>query len=143
MQLPDSSIIIETLDTALALSVPVLARFLLHGRECLVVPAGDDAPESSSAEILGVFTLSGQCYSIRLMPPADQPAADLIEKLTPREFQIARLIAGGDGNKTIARRLRISAYTVAAHVGRIFAKLGIHKRTELTACIVRHLVNGG
>jgi len=37
--------------------------------------------------------------------------------------------------KAIARRLRISFYTVRVHLSRIYCKLGLHKQTELTACV--------
>ena len=47
--------------------------------------------------------------------------------------------ACGGCNKSIARRLGISSHTVGAHIGRILAKLAVHKRTELAACVARHL----
>ncbi|MCZ7659417.1 MAG: helix-turn-helix transcriptional regulator [Xanthobacteraceae bacterium] len=43
------------------------------------------------------------------------------------------MLAGGHETKSIARRLRISFHTVRVHLGRIYAKLGLHKQTELAA----------
>ena len=56
--------------------------------------------------------------------------------LSPREREIARLVAAGHGNKTIARILDISAWTVAAHLRRVFAKLEVASRAEMVARVV-------
>ncbi|HEX8468621.1 MAG TPA: LuxR C-terminal-related transcriptional regulator, partial [Allosphingosinicella sp.] len=61
------------------------------------------------------------------------PEPDPLELLTSRELEIALLIAAGQEAKAIARRLRISFHTVRVHTGRIYAKLGLHKQTELAA----------
>jgi two-component system, NarL family, response regulator YdfI len=50
--------------------------------------------------------------------------------LTPRELEILRLIADGEGNKSIAHLLEISEHTVKFHVSSIFAKLHVSSRTE-------------
>ncbi|HSJ13936.1 MAG TPA: AAA family ATPase [Longimicrobiales bacterium] len=50
--------------------------------------------------------------------------------LTPREFEILRLISTGQTNKAIAKQLDISRHTVAVHVSRILAKTGARNRTE-------------
>ncbi|HMG47058.1 MAG TPA: helix-turn-helix transcriptional regulator [Allosphingosinicella sp.] len=53
--------------------------------------------------------------------------------LSPREQEIARLVAIGYPNKTIAGILDISPWTVATHVRRIFAKLNVHGRPAMIA----------
>lgn len=53
--------------------------------------------------------------------------------LSPREQEIARLVAIGYPNKTIAGILDISPWTVATHVRRIFNKLGVHGRAAMIA----------
>ncbi len=53
--------------------------------------------------------------------------------LSPRELQIARLVAAGDTNRAIARTLDISLWTVSTHMRRIFAKLGVGSRAEMVA----------
>src|SRR5713101_3344558 len=45
--------------------------------------------------------------------------------LSPREKEIARMVANGYPNKTIAAVLEISAWTVCTHLRRIFSKLGV------------------
>jgi DNA-binding CsgD family transcriptional regulator/tetratricopeptide (TPR) repeat protein len=59
-------------------------------------------------------------------------------QLTAREFQICALVAEGATNPEIAAKLFLSRKTVEAHLGRIFAKLGVRSRTELTRLIVQN-----
>lgn len=54
-----------------------------------------------------------------------------VEPLTPRETQIARLVADGLVNKEIATKLSISEWTVSTHMRRIFAKLGVETRAAM------------
>jgi DNA-binding CsgD family transcriptional regulator len=53
--------------------------------------------------------------------------------LSPRELQIARMVAGGATNHAIARSLDISPWTVSTHLRRIFAKLSVCTRAEMVA----------
>ena len=57
--------------------------------------------------------------------------------LTPREIEVLHMLAGGLGNKAIARRLGISAHTVKYHVGSIMTKLGASSRTEAVTIGIR------
>jgi DNA-binding NarL/FixJ family response regulator len=53
--------------------------------------------------------------------------------LSPREQQIARLVAGGATNRMIASTLEISLWTVSTHIRRVFAKLDVRSRAEMVA----------
>jgi DNA-binding CsgD family transcriptional regulator len=53
--------------------------------------------------------------------------------LSPREFEIARMVAKGYPNKTIASVLDISSWTVASHLRRVFSKLGVSSRAAMVA----------
>jgi DNA-binding CsgD family transcriptional regulator len=55
--------------------------------------------------------------------------------LTVREYQVARLIAGGMTNGEIAQDLSISPRTVSAHVEHILAKLDAARRTEIASWV--------
>ena len=55
----------------------------------------------------------------------------LQDKLSAREFEVAKLIAEGDSNKVIARKLNIAERTVKAHVSTIFTKLDVKDRLKL------------
>jgi DNA-binding CsgD family transcriptional regulator len=53
--------------------------------------------------------------------------------LTPRERQVAALVADGRSNKAIAEELVISPATAARHVANILTKLGFSSRTQIAA----------
>jgi DNA-binding CsgD family transcriptional regulator len=53
--------------------------------------------------------------------------------LSPRELEIARMIARGYPNKTIAAALEISSWTVCTHLRRSFSKLGVTSRAAMIA----------
>jgi len=55
--------------------------------------------------------------------------------LTPREIEVARLIAAGLTNPTIAERLCISRETVKTHVSNILSKLGLENRRAIRDAI--------
>ncbi len=55
--------------------------------------------------------------------------------LTPREREVALLIADGLTNTDLARRLYISPKTAAVHVSSILRKLGVASRTEVGSVI--------
>ena len=57
--------------------------------------------------------------------------------LSPRESEIARMIAKGYPNKTIASVLEISVWTVSTHLRRIFAKLGVTSRTAMVTTMFK------
>jgi DNA-binding CsgD family transcriptional regulator len=53
-----------------------------------------------------------------------------LETLSDREREIFDLLAQGQSNKSIAGLLYLSVRTVEGHLARIYAKLGVHSRTE-------------
>ena len=57
--------------------------------------------------------------------------------LSPREWQIAELIAGGIPNRTVAERLTVSEKTVEKHLTAIYGKLGFRNRSQLAAFMIR------
>jgi DNA-binding CsgD family transcriptional regulator len=59
------------------------------------------------------------------------------DPLTPREREIADLVAQALTNRAIADRLVLSERTVESHVRRILAKTGLTTRTELTRWYLR------
>jgi DNA-binding NarL/FixJ family response regulator len=58
--------------------------------------------------------------------------AGTIDALTPQELRVARLIAAGASNKNVAAQLFLSRRTVECHLSKIFVKLGVNSRLELT-----------
>ena len=51
--------------------------------------------------------------------------------LSPRELEVARLVAGGASNPEIAEALFVARKTVERHISNILAKTGARNRTEL------------
>ena len=58
--------------------------------------------------------------------------------LSRREVEVLRLLAAGDSNGEIARRLGLSPHTVERHLANIYRKLDARGRAEATAFAVRH-----
>lgn len=54
-------------------------------------------------------------------------------QLTPAEAAVARLARAGKTNREIAAQLYLSVNTVETHLRHVYAKLGIHRRAELTS----------
>jgi DNA-binding CsgD family transcriptional regulator len=96
------------------------ARGLALGPEAAVALALSlEALEAPAVELNAV-----EAYEVATAPPSS---------LTPRERQIAAMLASGRSNKAIAAELSISPTTVARHVANILAKLGFTSRTQIAA----------
>ena len=76
-------------------------------------------------------------YSSPAARPHEQPAPADPSPLTPREREVAALVAEGCSNGEIARRLYISTKTASVHVSNILAKLDMTSRTEVATWAVR------
>jgi DNA-binding CsgD family transcriptional regulator len=57
------------------------------------------------------------------------------DQLTAQELQIAQLAAEGLSNREIGQRLYLSHRTISTHLYRVFPKLGITSRAELSAAL--------
>jgi ATP/maltotriose-dependent transcriptional regulator MalT len=71
-----------------------------------------------------------------------RPAAEG-DELTPAEARVAELVASGLSNKEVAAALVVSPKTVEAHLGRIYRKLEIRRRSELSALMAKGERAGG
>jgi DNA-binding NarL/FixJ family response regulator len=60
---------------------------------------------------------------------------ETLDELTPQEQQVARLAAGGQTNPQIAAQLFLSPRTVEWHLSKVFGKLGISSRKELSVAL--------
>jgi DNA-binding CsgD family transcriptional regulator len=58
-----------------------------------------------------------------------------LEALTASERRVAEMASGGLSNREIAQALFVTAKTVENHLGRAYAKLGIHSREELPGAL--------
>jgi DNA-binding CsgD family transcriptional regulator/pimeloyl-ACP methyl ester carboxylesterase len=58
--------------------------------------------------------------------------------LSPRELEVLRLVAAGESNAQIARRLGLSTHTVERHVANLYRKIGARGRADATAYALRN-----
>ncbi|WP_203711330.1 helix-turn-helix transcriptional regulator [Asanoa siamensis] len=72
-----------------------------------------------------------------LLPDDGERAVSGAAALTPREREVALLIADGLTNAELARRLYISPKTAAVHVSNILHKLGVSSRTQVAEVVGR------
>ena len=69
---------------------------------------------------------------------ADVNTARSPTALSPREREVAKLVARGLSNRQTADELSISPATVERHVANILGKLGFHSRAQIAAWAVAH-----
>lgn len=86
-------------------------------------------------------SMGGVTIDYRAVPDLGYPMVVLhpesgdLPDLTPREIEVARLIADGLSNKEIAQRLGITLLTTKDHVHRILEKTGLPNRAAVAAAI--------
>jgi predicted ATPase/DNA-binding CsgD family transcriptional regulator len=132
-----SSALLEAIGVPLApVDQAALARDLDATRERLGAAAWERAWAEGlalSAEEAIALALTGND------PPADAAAGDAgVDRLSPREREVSRLIAHGLTNRQIARELAISEKTVASHVDHIMTKLDLRSRTRIAVWATQH-----
>jgi two-component system, NarL family, nitrate/nitrite response regulator NarL len=76
------------------------------------------------------LTVEGVDFSQRV-EERQRVEAELADRLTPREVEIARLVALRLDNQEIAARLNITVGTVKIHLHHVFDKLNVKGRREL------------
>jgi two-component system, NarL family, nitrate/nitrite response regulator NarL len=63
----------------------------------------------------------------------DDEGAQLLDRLTPRETDVLRLLAAGLDNRAIASRLGIGYVTARSHLRNLSTKLNAHSKLEILA----------
>jgi DNA-binding CsgD family transcriptional regulator len=91
----------------------VLVDVVLDGARCVVTCSSDPRAAAGAPAAAGAATA-----------------------LSPREQEIARMVATGCTNKEIASVLEISSWTVSTHLRRIFGKLDVSTRAAMVARLV-------
>jgi DNA-binding NarL/FixJ family response regulator len=77
-------------------------------------------------------------FAARRATPAQSEFAARLEGISARQRQVLDLLSTGATNKEIACQLAVTTRTVKAHLGAVFAKVGIWGRVRLTAALLEH-----
>jgi len=86
---------------------------------------------SDSERALATLVRPHLVARMRALDLASRP----VTPLTDRQRQLLTLVADGYSNQQAARTLGISALTVRSHLEQIYARLGVHSRTEAVAAL--------
>jgi pimeloyl-ACP methyl ester carboxylesterase/DNA-binding CsgD family transcriptional regulator len=120
---------------SLAMEMPRGRLVLLEGERPVLF--GED-PDVVVTLLIDFF-----CYGTE---PAGAPPAGLAaggssapppDGLSRRELEVLRLVAAGETNAQIARRLGLSTHTVERHVANLYRKIGARGRADATAFAIR------
>ena len=108
-----------------------IAEFAIAGARVSVVHA--EQRPNPQAEELARFRLDDVTYAVVRERNETREAAEpnAAAVLSGRELQIAAMVARGRLNKEIAAELRISEWTVCAHLRRIYCKLRVPSRAAM------------
>lgn len=103
----------------------------------LAAGAAGFIPKSSSAQVmlsaLKLILAGGVYLPAQLLDSGQGAAGAAAAKggpLTPRQFDVLRLLCEGKSNKLICRELDLGEGTVKAHIAAIFRALNVNNRTE-------------
>ena len=100
--------------------------------------------ENAYYKVFGKIELNSKnCLVVKPKATLENIAVSPRELLSERELQIIELVAHGKSNKQIAKKLKISEWTVSTHLKRVFAKLKVDNRAAMVyrcASLVRHRI---
>lgn len=113
------------------------AQALAEARANLETLAGSVSGESlPQVGALGDHFLRQATAMLPVVAPAPTKPQPSLGGLTPREREVAQLVAQGKSNREIAAILILSERTAERHVANIMNKLGFNSRAQIAAWVV-------
>jgi ATP/maltotriose-dependent transcriptional regulator MalT len=145
---PEAATAAFTLGTRAAPSVPVPLSRALFGLEYGRFLRGQGQRREAIAELRAARAVAAGLGARPLLSDIDEElresgltrggrARQAPLELTQQELRVALLVAVGRSNRQVAGELFISEKTVEYHLARIYNKLGIASRAELSAALAR------
>lgn len=98
----------------------------------------DDAARLELEAARGVFAELGAKTDLAHVDGLLAGPKTRVDRLTPREMEVLRMIAAGQTNKRIAAELVLSERTIDRHVSNILTKLNVASRAGATAYAYEH-----
>ena len=114
-------------------SVPILDKLV---RRLVFQAAHRSGSQVASDDKNGDVIVDTEIDGVRCLIVREPRTAGANVSCSPREREIARMVAKGYPNKTIAAVLEISSWTVGTHMRRIFAKLHVSSRAAMVAKMI-------
>ena len=118
---------------------PWLARSRFGHADALVRRdrPGDRAAARGSAELALTTAREIGMAGLTARAEAFLERLTAVERLSPREREVAQLVASGSSNRAIAEALTLSERTVETHVQNILVKLDARSRTQIATWALR------
>ncbi|WP_033290875.1 ATP-binding protein [Amycolatopsis jejuensis] len=129
------------------LPMPYLAARMRDRAACCRLEAGQSDATTSLSEAataylqLGATRDAGRCHHLLrehgAWAPSQRGRRGYGRELSPREREVAEMLAEGRTNRQIADGLFLSPRTVEQHVAKVLRKLGAHSRTDVARKLPR------
>ncbi len=117
------------------LGVMVISHGLSTQRGTWLLSCGVNAcvyQEAPAEQIVAALKVAAEGGCMLVAGPGDRDDGR-VSSLTPREWEVLRLLQAGDTNAEVAHKLDISQETVRTHARHLYRKLGISGRRHLRA----------
>jgi DNA-binding CsgD family transcriptional regulator len=113
----------------------LVRKLIAHVIDSPAAPAHSQRTTSENQERPKDVLVDCEIDGVRCMLVRSSEADKVL--LSPREQEVARMIAKGYPNKIIASVLDISVWTVSTHLRRIYAKLGVTSRAAMVSKVIK------
>ncbi|MFN2303373.1 MAG: response regulator [Anaerolineales bacterium] len=93
--------------------------------------------ETAAGRTIVDSAVAGKLFN-QIAQPRTERDTTLVSKLSPRERELASLLASGYTNSEIAERLFLSEGTVRNYLSNLFTKLGVADRTQAAVMALKY-----